>query len=204
VCYVKVEFEVENTIRKMLKVIYGICNSHLELTSKSIKGPVKAAAHDMDIVDGLALHDTLLLCSRLEKFGFKAGTDYGVYQCGARYGLMIKHECLLMVNPILKDLQSMRIVWRNASTMLREWRYMFGKCGGDVYEALDLAYEVMAERNRLSDRRSPSCGKASGTTIKEDVHGRSYSIYIKKICCNHREKVILRSESKKLHHNPNI
>jgi hypothetical protein len=193
VYYVNVEFEVENAIRKMLKVIYGLCNSHLELASKSIKCTVKDEAHDMDIVDSLALHDALLLCSCLEKFGFKAGTDYGVYQCGARYGLTIKRGCLLIVNPILQDLQRMRIVWRIASTILREWRYMFGKCGGDVYEALNLAYEVMAERNRLSDKRCPSCGKTSGTTIKEGVHGRSYSIYIKKMCCNHREKVTLRS-----------
>jgi len=192
VCYVNVEFKVENTIRKMLKVIYGLCNSHLELASKSIKGLVKAEAHDMDIVDSLALHDALLLCSRLEKFGFKAGTDYGVYQCGARYGLMIKRGCSLIVNPILKDLQSMRMVWRIASTILREWRYMFGKCGGDVYEALDLAYRVMVMRNRLSDKKCPSCGKVSGTIIKEAVHGRDYSIYTKKICCNRREKTILR------------
>ncbi|PIX32065.1 hypothetical protein COZ60_01155 [Candidatus Bathyarchaeota archaeon CG_4_8_14_3_um_filter_42_8] len=191
-CYVNVEFKVENTIRKMLKVIYGLCNSHLELASKSIKGLVKAEAHDMDIVDSLALHDALLLCSRLEKFGFKAGTDYGVYQCGARYGLMIKRGCSLIVNPILKDLQSMRMVWRIASTILREWRYMFGKCGGDVYEALDLAYRVMVMRNRLSDKKCPSCGKVSGTIIKEAVHGRDYSIYTKKICCNRREKTILR------------
>jgi len=176
----------------MLKVIYRLYNSHLELASKSIKGLVKAEAHDMDIVDSLALHDALLLCSRLEKFGFKAGTDYGVYQCGARYGLMIKRGCSLIVNPILKDLQSMKMVWRIASTILREWRYMFGKCGGDVYEALDLAYRVMAMRNRLSDKKCPSCGKVSGTIIKEAVHGRSYSIYTKKICCNHREKIMLR------------
>jgi hypothetical protein len=53
----------------MLKVIYGLSNSHLELASKSIKNLVKTEAHDMDIVDSLALHDALLLCSRLEKFG---------------------------------------------------------------------------------------------------------------------------------------
>jgi len=191
VCYVNAEFEVENTIRKMLKVIYGLGNNHLELALKSLKGLVKAEAHDMDIVDSLALHDALLLCSRLKKFGFKAGTDYGVYQCGAKYGLMIKRGCLLIVNPILQDLQSMRMVWRIASTILREWRYMFGKYGGDVYEALDLAYRVMVMRNRLGDKKCPSCGKVSGTIIKECVHGRSYSIYAKKICCNHREKIIL-------------
>ena len=85
----------------------------------------------------------------------------------------------------------MRMVWRIASTILREWRYMFGKCGGDVYEALDLAYRVMVMRNRLGDKKCPSCGKVSGTVIKECVNGRSYSIYAKKICCNHREKIIL-------------
>ena len=139
-CYVNAEFEVENTIRKMLNVIYGLGNSHLELALKSIKGLVKAEAHNMDIVDSLALHDALLLCSRLEKFGFKAGTDYGVYQCGAKYGLMIKRGCSLIVNPILKDLQSMRMIGRIASTILREWRYMFGKCGGDACEVEPLCH----------------------------------------------------------------
>jgi hypothetical protein len=192
VCYADVEFEVENTVSKMLNVIYGLRNSSLELASKSIKSLSGAEAHDMDIVDSLALNDALLLCSRLEKFGFKAGTDYGVYQCGARYGLMIRRGCLSIVNPVLKDLQSMRTVWRTASSVLREWRYMFGKCGGDVYEALDLAYRVMVMRNRLSDKKCPSCGKVSGTIIKEAVHGKDYSIYTKKICCNRRKKTVLR------------
>lgn len=188
-----VEFEVENTIRKMLRAIYGVCNNHLELNSKLIRGLIKAERNDMDIVDCLAFHDVLLLCSRLEKFGFKAGTDYGVYQCGARYGLMVKRRCLSIVKPMLQDLQSIKIVWRIALTILKEWRHMFGKRNGDVYEALDLAYKVMAERNRLSDKMCPSCGKTGGTIIKEAIHGRSYIIYIKKMCCNHREKVILRS-----------
>lgn len=196
-CAVNVEFEVESTIRKVLKVIYGVGDNHLDLASKSIKNLAKAEVHDMDIVDSLTLYDALLLCSRLEKDGFKAGTDYRVYQCGSRYGLMIKREGLLTISPILRELQCMKLVWRNALAILREWRYMFGKCGGDVYEALALAYDVMAERNRLSDKRCPSCGKTSGTTIKEAIHGRSYRIYIKKMCCNHRETVILRSTSKK-------
>jgi hypothetical protein len=35
---------------------------------------------------------------------------------------------------------------------------MYGKRDGDVYEALELAYEVMAVRNGLSNERCPSCG----------------------------------------------
>ncbi|MFQ5821951.1 MAG: hypothetical protein ACE5I5_18330 [Candidatus Heimdallarchaeota archaeon] len=187
----KVEFEVWNTIRKILRVTYGLDGSHLKLVSKFVKGIVKAEIHDMELVDSLAFDDALLVCACLEKFGFRAGRDYGVYQCGASYGLMIKRECLSVVNLILHDLQGMRIVWKIASTILREWRCMFGKCNGDAYEALDLAYRVMVVRNMLTNRRCPSCGRVSGTMIKGAVHGRSYSIYAKKICCNHREKILL-------------
>lgn len=98
---------------------------------------------------------------------------------------------LSIVDPVLQILQEMRIVWRIASTILKEWRCMFGERDADVYEALDLAYEVMVMRNRLSNKRCPSCGGVSGTIIKGTVHGRSYSIYAKKICCNHREKIVL-------------
>lgn len=187
-----VGFEVENTIRKILRVIYRINGKHLKLASKSIKGLVKAEIHNMELVDSLTFDDALLVCACLERSGFRADRDYGVYQCGTRYGLVIKHECLPIANPILQDLQSMRIVWRIASTILREWRCMFDKCGGDVYEALDLAYRIMIVRNRLSNKRCPSCGRVSGAMIKGAVHGRSYSIYAKRICCNYREKIVLR------------
>ena len=186
-----VESEVENTIRKMLTVIYGLDDGHLKLASKSIKGLVKAEIHDMELVDSLAFDDALLVCACLERFGFRAGGDYGVYQCGVRYGLMIKRECLSIADPVLQDLQGMRMVWRIASTIMREWRCLFGKRGGDVYEALDLAYRVIVVRNRLSNKRCPSCGRVSGARIKGSVHGRSYSIYARRICCNHREKIVL-------------
>jgi len=186
-----IKFEVDDTIRKILRVIYGLDDGHLELASKSIMGLVKAEICNMELVDSLAFDDALLVCACLERAGFRAGRDYGVYQCGAKYGLMIKRECLLIADPVLQDLQAMRMVWRIASTILKEWRWMFSKCGGDVYETLDLAYKVMVERNRLSNKKCPSCGRVSGTTIKGAVHGRSYSIYARKVCCNHREKIVL-------------
>ncbi|MFQ6081458.1 MAG: hypothetical protein ACE5OW_07320, partial [Candidatus Bathyarchaeia archaeon] len=116
-----VEFEVENTIRKILRVIYGLAGNHLKLASKSIKGLVEAEIHDMELVDSLAFDDVLFVCACLERAGFRAGRDYGVYRCGVRYGLMIKRECLSITDPVLQDLQGMRIVWRMASTILREW-----------------------------------------------------------------------------------
>jgi len=187
-----VEIEVENTIRKLLRVIYRLDDEHSKLASESIKCLVHANILDTELVDSLVFYDALLMCACLERFSFRAGRDYGVYQCGSKYGLMIKHECLLIANSVLQDLQKMRIIRRIASTILKEWRGIFSKCEGDTYEALDLAYEVMAVRNKLSDERCPSCGRASGTIIKEAVRGRTYSIYAKKTCCNHREKITLR------------
>lgn len=186
-----VEFEVENIIRKILGVIYGLDRKHLELGQRSVKSVVEAEIHDIELVDSLAFDDALLVCACLERFGFRACRDYGVYQCGAKYGLIIKRECLSAVNPILQDLQCTRIIWKIASTILREWRCMFGKCSGDIYEALNLAYRIMVVRNMLTNRKCPSCGRVAGTVIKEAVHGRSYRIYAKKICCNHREKIVL-------------
>ncbi|MFQ6081215.1 MAG: hypothetical protein ACE5OW_06075 [Candidatus Bathyarchaeia archaeon] len=197
-----IKLEVENTILKILKGIYGLDGKHLELASKSIKGLVKAEIHDIELVDSLAFDDALLVCACLEKFGFRAGRDYGVYECGARYGLMIKRECSSITDLVLQDLQAMRMVWRIASTILREWRCMFGKCVGDVYDALDLAYRVIVVRNRLSNGKCPSCGRISGTIIKGAVHGRSYSIYFRKVCCNHREKIVLNLQKRSIVEEP--
>lgn len=186
-----IKFEVEDTIRKILRVIYGFDDSHLELASKSVMGLVKAEIYDTELVDSLTFDDASLVCACLEKSGFRDGRDYGVYQCGARYGIMIKRGCSSIADHLLQDLQGMRIVWRIASTILREWRYIFDKCSGDVYEALYLAYRVIVMRNRLSNRRCPSYGRISGAIVKGAVHGRSYSIYARKVCCNHRAKIVL-------------
>jgi hypothetical protein len=39
----------------------------------------------------------------------------------------------------------------------------------------------------------PVVRRVSGTIIKGNVHGRSYIIYTKRIRCNHREKIVLRT-----------
>jgi len=127
-----VEIEVENTIRKLLRVIYRLDDEHSKLASESIKCIVQANILDTELVDSLAFDDALLICASLERFSFRAGRDYGVYQCGSKYGLMIKHECLVVANIVLQDLQKMRIIWRIASTILKEWRGIFSKCKGDT------------------------------------------------------------------------
>jgi len=149
-----VEFEIESAIRKIPRAAYRLDDNHLKLTSKSVKSLVKAEAHNMELVDGLTFDDALLVCACLERAGFRAGRDYGVYRCGVRYGLLIKRECLSTVDPMLRDLCGMRIVWRTASTILRERRRMFGKYCGDIYEALELTYMVIVVRNSIRNRQA--------------------------------------------------
>jgi hypothetical protein len=76
--------------------------------------------HDAEIVGSLTFEDALLICACLEKPGFRAGGDLWSLSMRARYGLLIKHECLSIAISILQDLQDMRMVWRIASTIPKE------------------------------------------------------------------------------------
>jgi len=191
----KVKVEIGSALRKILKLAYGLEKNHLKAAIKAIKYLVNVDVQDAEIIDDLSFDDAVFICANLEKAGFKAGYDYGVYLCGFNYGLIFSDKCLKLVKRALTVLAKIKVVRIISLRILKEWRHKFGKRIGDVYEALDMAYRVVIERDKLNYKKCPNCGSISGAIIKEYIQEGNYVLHAKRICCNYREEVIIKPQT---------
>jgi len=197
-----VSLEVEDKLRRMLRLFHRLERRHLDRATEAVSSLITAEIPRNEVVDGLSFDDAVLLCACLERYGLKAGRDYGVYQCGTGFGISINPRYLPIIRPMIRDLRTMRIVGKIAVEILSTWRKEYGKRLGDVYEALDFAHRIVEERNRLSHKRCPACGRFSGAVIKGVLRGDFYIIYARRLCCNYRERSILWANRDLWRHRP--
>lgn len=188
------EREVAKALTNIVMTIYGLKEKHFNSSLEALKMLVNCRLEDENFVDALSFREAVILCALLEKCDFKAGRDYGVYRCGAAYGLVVKSECMATINFAIRKLRALTVVHGLAVTILQKWRSEFGSSTGDVYEALDLAYKVLLVRNKLS-QKCPACGRLSRAIVKECLNHENYYVYVHRICCNYRKTVVIRAKT---------
>ncbi len=186
-----VGLEVEDKLRRMLQLVHQLGRRHIRSASEAVENLKGARIFGGEVIDGLNFEDAILFCAYLERHGLRAGRDYGVYQCGSKFGVSLDARHLPIARPMIRDLHMMKVVRRIASQILMEWRVKFGKRPGDAYEAVDFANRIVDARNKLSYKKCPACGRFSGAAIKGSLQGDSYILYARRLCCNFRERVVL-------------
>jgi|GEM_PF-3009827 hypothetical protein len=188
------ESELDKALWKILKIIHGLDENALRAAASQLRDEnVNIGMGNVEIVDGLTLKEALFLCAYLKKSSFKQSKDYRVYRCGNLYGLIIQKKCSKIIYPYLQHLQLKRIIAKIALNILKERRAAFGRHPGDIFEAIDLANKAVLARNTLSNKRCPICRRHGGIVFKEYAKRETYIIYARRTCCNHREKIVLKS-----------
>lgn len=185
-----ISLEVRGASQELLRMMYLLDDGSMEEAREALSSP-RQCLSACDLVDCLPFDEALLVCALLLRRGLRHGVDFGVYRCGLSYGVMLGREASRVAASLIQDLQSVRVIQRIATGILRRWRSSYGRREGDVYEALELASKAVAERSRLSSGRCPWCGGSSGVEVREALHGRSYVISVRRVCCSHREKAII-------------
>ncbi|MEM3463772.1 MAG: hypothetical protein QXL91_02820 [Candidatus Bathyarchaeia archaeon] len=187
----RLEFEAAKRFFKLLRVVFRVSKENVKRASTSVQRLVYMRSEDFELLDDLCFDEAVLLCAFLEKWGFKAGRDYGVYRLNRLYGLALKEGCLQAVKPLLRELRMAGTVCRIASNILKHWRGGAGRKPGDAYEAVDWAYRISSARDRLFTDRCPHCGGSGGVMLKEHFQGEKYIIYARRICCRREEKLTI-------------
>ncbi|RLG50539.1 MAG: hypothetical protein DRN96_07455 [Thermoproteota archaeon] len=186
-----VSLEVREAIHSLLKMMYSLSSRLIWKAQEALNSPSQPTPPAFDLIDCLPFDEALLVCAHLLKEGFKHGRDFKVYRCGPSYGITLGEKASKATSQLIQDLQAARVIQKLATEVLREWRSSAGRRCGDVYEAIELASMAAAERSKLSSRRCPQCGRNTGVEVKEALHGRTYVISARWICCNHREKATI-------------
>jgi len=184
----KLEFEVCKKFNKLLMLVHRVSIDHVRRAARFMERDVKVKGCNVEFLDSLSYDEALLVCAYMEKAGFRAGRDYGVYRCGARYSLAIRRDCYAKAIPLTRDLGKAKCVCAIALNILEHWRSKMGKASGDVYEAVDAAFRVSRVRDRLFSSICPNCG-GHGVMAREGIQGDSYFIYVKRVCCKRRETI---------------
>jgi hypothetical protein len=184
----RLKFEVCKKFNRLLMLAYRVSVDHVRRASILVSRTVNFRGFGAEFLDSLSYDEALLVCAFMEREGFKAGRDYGVYRCGARYGLAIRRDCYAKAIPLIRDLKCARTVCEIASKILESWRCKSGKASRDVYEAVDAAFRVSRVRDRLFGSACPTCG-GHGVMAEEHIQGDSYVIYVKRVCCNRKERI---------------
>jgi len=89
----KLEFEVRKKFNMLLMLVHRVSIDHIRRAARFMERDVKVKWFDVEFLDSLSYDEALLVCAYMEKMGFKAGRDYGVYRCCTRYGLAIRRYC---------------------------------------------------------------------------------------------------------------
>lgn len=174
---------------ELLMVVHRISRGHIRRASTIVGRSVPMRGGDAELVDYLSFDEAVLLCACLEGDGFKAGRDYGVYRLNRLYGLALKKGCFHAVKPVLREVRKAGTVCKIASNILNHWRITVGLKPGDAYEAVDWAFRISRERDRLFSGRCPYCGGSGGVMAKEDMQDNKYVIYARRVCCRREERL---------------
>jgi hypothetical protein len=173
---------------ELLRIVHGVSQEHVRRASACVQRLVYIKG-GVELLDDLCFDEAVLLCAYLEKRGFKACRDYGVYRLSRLYGLALRDECFRVIKPMLRELRRAGTVCRIASNILKHWRGGVGRKHGDAYNAVDWAYRISSARDRLFSGRYPYCGGSGGLMVREDVQGDKYLIYARRICCRREERL---------------
>jgi hypothetical protein len=184
----RLELDVYKKFNRLMMMVHGVSQEFVTRAARFMGRPVDVRACDVELLDSISHDEGLLVCAYLEKRGFRAGRDFGVYRCGSLYGLAIKRDCCAKTSSLIRETRRAGVVCAIASNILKNWRNSFGRRLGDVYEAVNAAYKVSKVRDKLFSSKCPNCG-GQGVMAKEYVQGENYIIFVKRVCCDRRRRV---------------